>query len=61
MRNVKLNKIKEIMENRNANLTPVRRAPQAPPLHSAYPQSSPNMLSNNIGGAQGYRPNIPYR
>jgi len=62
MRNVKLNKIKEIIENRNTNLTPSRRAPQAPPLHSA-PQSSPNMLSNNIGasGAQGYRPNIPYR
>ena len=62
MRNVKVNKIKEIIENRNANLTPSRRAPQAPPLHSA-PQSSPNMLSNNIGapGAQGYRPNIPYR
>lgn len=48
MRNVKLNKIKEIIERKNTNLTPSRRAPQAPPLQSA-PQSS-----------QGYRPNIPY-
>ena len=59
MRNVKVNKIKEIIENRNSNLTPIRRAPQAPPLHSAPPQSSPNMMGSQ--GAQGYRPNIPYR
>jgi len=58
MRNVKVNKIKEIIENRNSNLTPIRRAPQAPPLHSAPPQSSQNMMGSQ--GAQGYRPNIPY-
>ena len=61
MRNVKVNKIKDIIEKQNKNLTPTRRAPQAPPLNSAH-QIPTNMPMNMMpAGAQGYRPNIPYR
>ena len=61
MRNVKVNKIKDIIEKQNTNLTPSRRAPQAPPI-SAAPQGSPNMPMHMMPpGTQGYRPNIPYR
>ena len=66
MRNVKVNKIKEIIEKQNTSLTPSRRAPQAPPLNAPpqVPQNmSMNMMRNSVSpvGAQPYRPNVPYR
>ena len=70
MRHVKVNKIKEIIEKQNANMTPNRRAPQPPsqnPVtsHQVPYNPSMNMMQNNVPSAgpapPGYRPNVPYR
>ena len=70
MRHVKVNKIKEIIEKQNANMTPSRRAPQPPsqnPVtsHQVPYNPSMNMMQNNVPSAgpapPGYRPNVPYR
>ena len=52
MRHVKVNKIKEIIEKQNANMTPSRRAPQPPsqnPVtsHQVPYNPSMNMMQNN--------------
>jgi len=69
MRHVKVNKIKEIIEKQNANMTPSRRAPQPPsqnPVtsHQVPYNPSMNMMQNNVPSAgpapPGYRPNVPY-
>merc|ERR1711997_251821 len=70
MRHVKVNKIKEIIEKQNANMTPSRRAPLPPsqnPVtsHQVPYNPSMNMMQNNVPSARpappGYRPNVPYR
>lgn len=65
MRHAKVTQLKEIIERKNTNLTPSRRAPQAP-HQNATPQDSynpsMNMMQNSVPppGQQAYRSNIPY-
>jgi len=65
MRHAKVTQLKEIIERKNINLTPSRRAPQAP-HQNATPQDSynpsMNMMQNSVPppGQQAYRSNIPY-
>ena len=66
-RNVKVNKIKEIIERQNANRTPSRRAPQAPQRNSSpQPPDRTSMdyaMTNSATptGPPQYGSNIPYR
>ena len=56
MRNVKVNKMREIIDKQNTNLTPSRRAPVAP--HN----NPTNIMPNNApAGLPSYVSNVPYR
>ena len=60
MRNVKVNKMKEIVDKQNATTTPSRRAPLPPQANTA--NIMPNTLPMPSPTRQpGYVSNVPYR